>query len=430
MIDQVLINIISGNGGDGAISGRREKYVPKGGPDGGDGGSGGSIYVKADANVNTLLAYRYKRQFTAPDGRRGEGKLRHGRDGEDLVLSVPVGTQVWITDSPPRLLADLDEPGQSTLAAKGGSGGAGNAHYATSTNRFPLLAQAGDSGEELTLRLELKLLADVGIIGAPNAGKSSLLSVVSAARPKVAGYPFTTLEPSLGMVEHRDDSFVMVDIPGLIEGAHQGVGLGLLFLRHVERTKVLIHLVDGSLNDPVAQYHQINAELAQHEIDLTLKPQIVAVNKLDLTDVRVLRDDLEDAFRKATRGADIHFISAVTHEGVERLLDAVNRVLREPIAPHPAWENNTSQENLPVVRPTPRQRRPSIRVDGDGSFVVEWPSAARMAPMINPDDWTAKMQFYNRLQRMGVVRALEEAGVGPGAVVRIGDVEWLWEVEE
>ena len=430
MIDQVHINIISGNGGDGAISGRREKYVPKGGPDGGDGGSGGSIYVKADANVNTLLAYRYKRQFTAPDGRRGEGKLRHGRDGEDLILSVPVGTQVWITDSPPRLLADLDEPGQSTLAAKGGSGGAGNAHYATSTNRFPLLAQAGDSGEELTLCLELKLLADVGIIGAPNAGKSSLLSVVSAARPKVAGYPFTTLEPSLGMVEHRDDSFVMVDIPGLIEGAHQGVGLGLLFLRHVERTKVLIHLVDGSLNDPVAQYHQINAELAQHEIDLTLKPQIVAVNKLDLTDVRVLRDDLEDAFRKATQGADIHFISAVTHEGVERLLDAVNHALREPIAPHPAWENNTSQENLPVVRPTPRQRRPSIRVDGDGSFVVEWPSAARMAPMINPDDWTAKMQFYNRLQRMGVVRALEEAGVGPGAVVRIGDVEWLWEVEE
>ena len=344
-------------------------------------------------------------------------------------MPVPVGTQVWTTDDSPRLLADLDEPGESALAARGGKGGAGNAHYATSTNRFPLLAQAGESGEEITLRLELKLLADVGIIGAPNAGKSSLLSAVSAARPKVAGYPFTTIEASLGMVEHRDDTFVMVDIPGLIEGAHQGVGLGLQFLRHVERTKVLIHLVDGSLDDPVAQYHQINAELSQHEIDLTLKPQILAVNKLDLTDVRVLMDDLEDAFRHATGGAEVHFISAVTHEGVDQLLDAVNQALRRPQVAPSAWES-VSQESLPVVRPTPRQRRPSIHVDEDGAFVVEWQSAARMAPMVDPDDWTAKIQFYNRLERMGVVRALEEAGVGPGDVVRIGDVEWLWELEE
>ena len=429
MIDQVFINIKSGKGGDGAISGRREKYVPRGGPDGGDGGTGGNIYLEADPNVNTLLAYRYRRHFAAPDGRRGEGKLMHGRDGTDLTLAVPVGTQVWITDDPPRLLADLDEPGQSTLAAKGGRGGAGNAHYATSTNRFPLLAQAGEAGEELKLRLELKLLADVGIIGAPNAGKSSLLSVVSAATPKVAGYPFTTIEPSLGMVEHRDDTFVMVDIPGLIEGAHQGVGLGLQFLRHVERTKLLIHLVDGSLEDPVAQYEQINAELSQHEIDLTMKPQILAVNKLDLTDVRVLKDDLEDVFRQATGGADVHFISAITHEGVDHLLDAVGQALRTPQSSPPARES-VNQDDVPVVRPTARQRRPSIHVDEGGAFVVEWPSAARMAPMVDPDDWTAKIQFYNRLERMGVVRALEEAGVGPGDVVRIGEVEWLWELEE
>ena len=291
------------------------------------------------------------------------------------------------------------------------------------------MAQAGESGEEVTLRLELKLLADVGIIGAPNAGKSSLLSAVSAARPKVAGYPFTTIEASLGMVEHRDDTFVMVDIPGLIEGAHQGVGLGLQFLRHVERTKVLIHLVDGSLDDPVAQYQQINAELSQHEIDLTLKPQILAVNKLDLTDVRVLRDDLEDAFRQATDGTAVRFISAITHEGVDDLLDAVNQALRRPQVAPSAWES-VSQDSLPVVRPTPRQRRPSIHVDEEGAFVVEWQSAARMAPMVDPDDWTAKIQFYNRLERMGVVRALEQAGVGPGDVVRIGDVEWLWEMEE
>ncbi len=429
MIDQVFINIKSGKGGDGAISGRREKYVPRGGPDGGDGGTGGSIYLEADLNVNTLLAYRYKRHFTAPDGRRGEGSLKHGRDGKDLTLPVPVGTQAWTSDDPPHLIADLDEPGQSALVVKGGKGGAGNAHYATSTNRFPLLAQAGEPGEEMTLRLELKLLADVGIIGAPNAGKSSLLSVVSAARPKIAGYPFTTLEPSLGMVEHRDDSFVMVDIPGLIEGAHEGVGLGLRFLRHVERTRVLIHLVDGSLDDPVAQYRRINAELSQHEIDLTLKPQILAVNKLDLTDVRILRDDLEDAFREATGGADVYFTSAATHEGVAQLLDAVVSALRNPQAEPPAWES-AAQDNLPVVRPTPRQRRPSVRIDEEGAFIVEWPSAARMAPMVDPDDWTAKIQFFNRLERMGVVRALEDAGVGPGDVVRIGEVEWLWELEE
>ena len=429
MIDQAFIYIKSGKGGDGAISGRREKYVPRGGPDGGDGGAGGSIYLEADPNVNTLLAYRYRRHFIAPDGRRGEGKLRHGRDGEDLTLPVPVGTQVWLNDDLPKLLADLNEPGQSALAAKGGSGGAGNSHYTTSTNRFPLLAQAGEPGEELTLRLELKLLADVGIVGAPNAGKSSLLSVVSAATPKIAGYPFTTLEPSLGMVEHRDDTFVMVDIPGLIEGAHHGVGLGLHFLRHVERTKVLVHLVDGSLDDPVAQYHQINTELAQHVTDLSLKPQVLAVNKLDLTDVRVLRGEIEDVFRQATGNADIHFISAVTHEGVDQLLDAVINALRVSSVASPAWERS-EQENLPVVRPAPRRRRPLIQVDEDGAYIVEWPAAARMAPMVNPDDWTAKIQFYNRLERMGVISALEDAGVAPGDVVRIGDVEWLWEMEE
>ena len=320
MIDEIVIHIKSGKGGNGAISGRREKYVPRGGPDGGDGGRGGSVYLQADTNVNTLLAYRYKRHFSAPDGRRGDGRLKHGKDGKDITLPVPVGTQVWAEDAAPRLLVDLDEPGQRFLAARGGGGGAGNAHYATPTNRFPLLAQAGEPGEELSLRLELKLLADVGIIGAPNAGKSSLLSVVSAARPKVANYPFTTLEPSLGMIDHRGETFVMVDIPGLIEGAHEGVGLGHEFLRHVERTRVLIHLVDGSLDDPIAQYRQINAELSQYAQDLSLKPQVLAVNKLDLTDVSVLREDLHEAFSEASGSDEIYFISAVTHEGVDSLL--------------------------------------------------------------------------------------------------------------
>lgn len=426
MIDKVVINIKSGNGGNGAISGRREKYVPRGGPDGGDGGRGGSIYLEADPNVNTLLAYRYRRHFSAPDGRRGEGRLKHGKDGKDLTLSVPIGTQVWADEVLPRLLVDLDEPGQKFLAAKGGSGGAGNSHYATPTNRFPLLAQAGEPGEELSLRLELKLLADVGIVGAPNAGKSSLLSVVSAARPKVANYPFTTLEPSLGMIEHRGETFVMVDIPGLIEGAHDGVGLGHEFLRHIERTRVLVHLVDGSLDDPIAQYRQINAELSQYARDLSLKPQVLAVNKLDLTDVSVLRDDLHEAFSEAANTDEIHFISAATHEGVDRLLDSVLHALQD--APDPiAAPPGVSPDDLPILRPAPRRRRPAVYVVDDGVYVVDWPPAERMAAMVDPNDWTANVQFYNRLIRSGVVRALEEAGITPGDTVRIGEVEWQWD---
>ena len=426
MIDQITIHIKSGNGGNGAISGRREKYVPRGGPDGGDGGRGGSIYLETDPNVNTLLAYRYRRNFAASDGNRGERRLRHGKDGKDITLSVPVGTQVWAEDSTPSLLVDLDEPGQRFLAAKGGNGGAGNTHYATPTNRFPLLAQAGELGQEVSLRLELKLLADVGIVGAPNAGKSSLLSVVSAARPKVANYPFTTLEPSLGMVELHGETFVMVDIPGLIEGAHDGIGLGHEFLRHIERTRVLVHLVDGSLEDPVAQYRQINAELSQYAQDLILKPQVLAVNKLDLTDVSVLRDDLDAAFREAANTDEVHFVSAVTHEGVDTLLDSVLRVLRD--APDlMSSPPGVSEDDLPVLRPTPRRRRPAVYVEDDGVFVVDWPSAERMAVMVDPSDWTANIQFYQRLRRSGVVTALEEAGITSGDTVRIGQVEWQWD---
>ncbi len=426
MIDQIIIHIKSGKGGNGAISGRREKYVPRGGPDGGDGGRGGNIYLQADPNVNTLLAYRYKRRFLASDGRRGERRLRHGKDAADITLPVPIGTQVWTEEPSPRLLIDLDEPGQRFLAAKGGRGGVGNNHYATPTNRFPLLAQAGEPGEELALRLELKLLADVGIIGAPNAGKSSLLSVVSAARPRIADYPFTTLEPSLGMIDHRGQTFVMVDIPGLIEGAHKGVGLGHEFLRHIERTRVLIHLVDGSLNDPIAQYQQINVELSQYARNLTLKPQVIAINKLDLTDVSILRDDLHDAFCQATGTDDIHFISAVTHQGVDALLDTVLQTLQDapdPIAPSPAADTG----DLPILRPAPLRRRPAVYIEDDGVFVVDWPSAERIAVMIDPNDWTANIQFYNRLIRSGVVRALEQAGITPGDTVRIGQVEWQWD---
>ena len=427
MIDRVIIHITAGKGGDGSISGRREKYVPKGGPDGGDGGDGGSVYIEGDPNLNTLMPFRYRRHFKAEDGQRGDGKLRHGRNGDDITLSVPVGTQVWLeNDDGSTLLADIDQPGERWLAAAGGSGGAGNARYATPTNRFPRLAQAGLSGETLTLRLELKLLADVGIVGAPNAGKSSLITALSAARPKVADYPFTTLDPTLGVVEHRGETFVMVDIPGLIEGAHEGVGLGHEFLRHVERTRVLVHLVDGSVDDPVLIYRQVNEELVMHDERLAMKPQALAVNKLDLAEVSVLQDDIREAFETALDGGEVYFVSAATHDGLESLLDGVLRMLQD--APEPVFGvSHAPEAGLPVLRPEPRRRRPEVYVDEDNVFVVDWRPAARMAGMIDPDDWAAKVQFYNRLERAGVITALEAAGAGPGDLVRIGDAEWVWE---
>ena len=425
MIDRVTIHITSGNGGNGSISGRHEKYVPRGGPDGGDGGNGGSVYIEGDPNLNTLMPFRYRRYFKAEDGQRGDGKLRYGRKGEDLTLAVPVGTQIWLEGDRPSLAADIDQPGERWLAAAGGSGGAGNAHYATPTNRFPRLAQAGELGEVRTLRLELKLLADVGIVGAPNAGKSSLISAVSAARPKIADYPFTTLDPSLGVVEHRGETFVMVDIPGLIEGAHAGVGLGHEFLRHVERTRVLVHLVDGSVDDPVQVYRQINEELVRHDERLAMKPQVLAINKLDLTDVYVLQDDIREAFKSGLVGDEMYFVSAVTHAGLESLLDGVLNMLLE--APEPVFRVSRANEaELPVLRPEPQRRRPEVYVDEDSAFVVDWPPAARMAGMVDPDDWAAKLQFYNRLERSGVISALEAAGAGPGDLIRIGEVEWVW----
>ena len=470
MIDEVVIHITSGNGGDGVVSGRREKFVPRGGPDGGDGGSGGNVIAECDENVNTLLAFRYQRRFLAGNGRNGASALKHGADGDDVMISMPVGTQVWDADSrTPRLLADLTAQGQRVELAYGGAGGRGNAYFASATNQYPLLAEKGDPGESLNLRLELKLLADVGIVGLPNAGKSSLLSVVSAARPKVANYPFTTLEPVLGVVEHRRQTFVMVDIPGIIEGAHDGVGLGHDFLRHIERTRVLVHMVDGSAADPLRDYRQINDELRMFNEELAAKPQVVAINKTDITevsDIVPLLDEMfadefglrtasgpGDAARGRLRGrrddaaegaGTLHFISSVTGNGVEAMLDNVLTALDpiEPVGARTEFESDLhvqSQPNylppasgspdpseLPVLRPKPRRETTLVLRDGD-VFDVQARRAVRIAALLNEDDWNARVQFLGYLQRAGVVRALEEAGVVPGDTVRFGEVEWEWE---
>ncbi len=328
-VDQVRVSVKSGGGGDGAVAFRREKYVERGGPSGGDGGSGGSVVLVAEPRLTTLLDYRYQPLHRAKDGQNGMGADRNGAAAEDLVLKVPVGTVVKDADSG-EVLTDLTNPGERFLAARGGRGGLGNMNFATSTRQTPRFAQPGQPGEERNLLLELKLLADVGLIGFPNAGKSTLISRVSRARPKIADYPFTTLVPNLGMVRYKDGiSFVMADLPGLVEGASEGSGLGHQFLRHIERCRVLIHLVDLSAQvedrDPLSDWKTINRELEQYSPKLAKKPQLLAANKIDLPFAREQLATFAKAMRR--RGRKVFPISAATGEGVADLLDATIQLL-------------------------------------------------------------------------------------------------------
>jgi GTP-binding protein len=329
-IDRAKIMVKAGDGGNGVTAFRREKFVPRGGPSGGDGGVGGSVWMEADEGLNTLLHLRYNPEHKAERGRHGEGSNRHGRDGDDTTVKVPVGTQVFDAASED-LLFDFTEPGQRFLAAKGGKGGWGNQHFATPTRRAPKFHYTGRPGEEKELQLELKLIADVGLVGFPNAGKSTLISVISAARPKIADYPFTTLEPNLGVVDLGDyKTFVVADIPGLIEGASTGAGLGDRFLRHVERTKLMLHLVDVSSisgRDPVEDYEIINRELANYDENLATRPQIVVATKLDALDEPERLENLRARVNKD--GKEFLEISAVTNRGTKELVSAVAKRLEE-----------------------------------------------------------------------------------------------------
>ena len=353
MIDQVEIYVKAGDGGNGIVSFRREKFVPMGGPDGGDGGNGGNVYLVGDGGLSTLLAFRYKKQFQAEKGANGKGKNMHGKRGEDLFIKVPLGTQVWLKTEagPGTLMADIVEQGRQVLVVKGGYGGRGNTHFATSTNQTPRTAEKGKPGEEKRLVLDLKLIADAGIIGYPNAGKSTLLSAVSQARPRIADYPFTTLEPVLGVVKMGYESFVLADIPGIIEGAHEGRGLGLDFLRHIERTSVLIHLVDGSAADPVSDFKKVEAELMAYEPLLKDRPWIIAMNKIDLPDVRARMPRIEKQFQEL--GISVHFISAATGEGVRELMNKT----WELVSKAPRLSGKKEEEEFKVFRPRPLPAR-------------------------------------------------------------------------
>lgn len=354
MIDRVQIYVKAGNGGDGVVSFRREKFIPFGGPDGGDGGNGGSVYLVGDESVASLLNFRYRKQFKAGVGAHGKGKNMHGRRGKDLLLKVPLGTQVRRNqeDGDDGLVADVVEHGQHVMVAKGGRGGLGNTHFASPTNQAPRTAENGESGEAAWLLLDLKLIADVGIIGYPNVGKSTLLSRVSRAKPKVADYPFTTIEPVLGVVEIGYESFVLADIPGLIEGAHRGLGLGLDFLRHIERTRVLIQLVDGGSESPFSDLGMVENELALYEASLREKLRIVAVNKIDLPEVRDRLPQLKREFKGV--GVPVCFISAATGEGVRELLGKALELVSQARSASP---DKKEEPEFKVFRPRPLSAR-------------------------------------------------------------------------
>ncbi|MDW8046873.1 MAG: GTPase ObgE [Chloroflexota bacterium] len=420
MLDAVVIEVIGGRGGHGYVSFHREKFVPKGGPDGGDGGRGGNVYLRAVDDVYTLEQYRSKRRFEAAPGGNGAGNLRHGADGADLVLDVPVGTVVIDAESGD-VIADLKRPGDRVLVARGGRGGWGNKRFATSTNQAPHYSQKGEPGQRALLRLELRLLADVGLLGLPNAGKSTLLAAVSNAKPKIAAYPFTTLEPMLGVVEVGWERFTLADLPGLIEGASEGYGLGFEFLKHVRRCRVLAHLVDSSSPDPTTDYELIRGELRAYDPALESIPEVVVVTKADLDPERAERAAAELA---AHTGRETFVVSALEGRGLEpltrRLMEIV-RGARETEAARPP-------EAVPVLRPAPQERFRVVR-EGDGRFAVEGERVVRFVEMTDTGMEGADDEILRRLERWGVAKALRRAGVRPGDRIRFGTVELVWQPE-
>ena len=416
-IDEAVITVAAGNGGDGLVAWRREKYIPKGGPAGGDGGHGGSVYLEAAPELSTLVEFRYKRQFTADSGKPGGTSNKSGRSGEDLVVSVPVGTLAYrrAEDEEEAFLADLQTAGERVLVARGGRGGLGNQHFATATRQAPRFAEKGEPGERFTVRLELRLLADCGIVGLPNAGKSTLLSVVSAARPKIADYPFTTLEPQLGVVRVSDEeSFVMVDVPGLIEGAHLGAGLGDQFLRHVERTRVLIHLLDGTkpLDELLHDKRVIEEELAAWNAALPEKPALLVLSKLDLPDARARLEELRTHFPQ------VRAISSATGEGVQELTYATFAAIRRAPPPQLVAPEAAKIHLRPNVSFTIRKE--------DGAFVVSGERVERLAAMTNFDSDEGLARFEQILAKMGVDKKLRELGAVEGDTVRIGPYEFTY----
>ena len=419
--DYVKIIVKSGDGGDGAISFRREKYVAAGGPDGGDGGKGGDVYFTVDPDSNTLVDFRYKKKFKAENGKNGEGARRYGKGGEDLYIKVPQGTIIKDAETG-KVLADLCEQGQTELVFPGGRGGKGNSHFATSTRQAPHFSQGGEKGIEKEIILELKLLADVGLIGFPNVGKSTFLSTVTSATPKIADYHFTTLEPNLGVVKSEyGDSFVIADIPGIIEGASEGTGLGLQFLRHIERTRLLLHVIDVSGiegRNPVEDFHIINNELKSYSEKLSTRTQIIVASKADLIQDEEKYEELAKLAKE--NNMQIFKISSVTGEGVKELLDYVSKTLK--VLPK---EDLIEIEDIQKVYTLEEKEEFTISRE-DGVWVVNGPGVERIMRRVNLDDNESMHYFHKSLDKLGVNQALKKAGVKDGDTVSIDGWELEW----
>jgi GTP-binding protein len=425
LFDHAIISVTSGKGGDGSAIFRREKFMPRGGPSGGDGGRGGHVYLRADPGINTLLSFQHQRKFAAEPGGNGQKNNMHGRQGADVEIMVPVGTVVKVRIDDEVYSVDLDRAGQRLLAARGGKGGLGNVHFTSSTHQAPHIAELGEPGQSFSLELELKLIADVGLVGFPNAGKSTLLSVISAARPKIAAYPFTTLQPNLGIVEVGSQRFIVADIPGLIEGAHQGIGLGHGFLRHVERNRLLIHVIDTAGvdgRDPLDDYHQIMTELKLYQPELLSLPMVVALNKQDLPDAQ---DNLERLLAELpVAKVDLFPIAAVTREGVAPLLTRVAAILRDM----PALKRTPDEgDEEPLVWPLPPvdENRYSVEREADG-WRVRGVRIERLLAMTNFAQDEALDRVQRVLEATGISDELVRQGVDEGDVVRIGRAELIW----
>ena len=418
-VDTATIELQAGRGGDGRSSFRHEKYRAMGGPDGGDGGKGGDVIIRVDHNLNTLVAYRNSKRIKAESGSPGGGNRMHGKNGEDQIVKVPQGTQVWEGE---QLIVDLTGPKDEAVIGKGGRGGFGNTHFKSSSRQSPRNAEFGEPGESHDLRLELKMVADVGLVGLPNAGKSTLLSVISNAKPEIADYAFTTLVPNLGVVDVDEFGFLVADIPGLIEGASEGKGLGDEFLRHIERTAVLLHLVDPGSADPAADYKVIQSELAQYEVDLSIKPQLVVITKQDTVDVSTLKAAAK-AIKKVAGKTPIFTISAQAHLGLLEVLRAAADLVK---AARLKREAEIAETAVPVIDIVDLPDFWRVTVEDDGSFRVTGERIEGFARRTNFEEDDGVRRLRDILAKTGVARELRRQGIEDGDMVRIGETELKW----
>lgn len=416
-VDKVTVSIAAGKGGNGAMSFRHEKYVDRGGPDGGDGGDGGDVVIVGSTRQNTLATFRYQKELTAEDGSPGSKRKRHGKSGKELEVLVPVGTVIYRDGE---LVADIVEEHQRVVVAHGGKGGFGNAHFVSSRRQAPKVAEKGEPGESLEATLELKIIAEVGLVGLPNAGKSTLLSRISNAKPEIADYPFTTLTPNLGVADlGQERALLVADIPGLIEGAHEGKGLGDEFLRHVERTRILVHLVDAYNDDIVAAYQVIRKELASYRVDLTARPEIVAINKIDGLDDEIVQDSIKSLKKVVTRSTPVLAVSAVSGQGVKDLMNQAAK-LADKQAKKEAEAIAVIEDEIPVIRLDNTENRWNIERTKQG-FVITGPKVERFAVRTDFESQPGIERLRDIMRKMGIMHELERSGIEADNKIIIGD---------